>query len=55
MSPDEWEKTQPKTKTPKAKPDPDVLSLIAAVLEARLAQYATSIEVRSSHSGDART
>ena len=47
MTADEWEKTKTKTKIPKAKADVEILSCIAEVLEARLAEYATTIEVRT--------
>lgn len=47
QSKDEWEKTAKKSKLPKPKVDKDVLTIAVDVLEARLKEYPTSIEVCS--------
>ena len=45
LSEDEWAKTAKKSKLPKPKIDPDVLTIAIDVLDARLKEYPTSIEV----------
>lgn len=50
LSDAEWEKVQGKGKPPKPKADAEVLGLLAKVIENRLGQYPTSLEV-SQHAG----
>ena len=45
LSEDEWAKTAKKSKLPKPRVDPDVLTMAIDVLNARLKEYPTSIEV----------
>ena len=45
LSEDEWAKTAKKSKLPKPKVDSDVLTMAIDVLNARLKEYPTSIEV----------
>lgn len=44
---DEWEKTAQKSKLPKPKLDKDVLTIAVDVLEKRLKEYPTTLEVRT--------
>ena len=46
LSKDEWEKTAKKSKLPKPKIDKDVLTIAIDVLEKRLKEYPTTLEVR---------
>ena len=43
---DEWEKTAKKSKLPKPKLDKDVLAIAVDVLQKRLRDYPTTMEVR---------
>ena len=43
---DEWEKTAKKSKLPKPKLDKDVLTIAVDVLQKRLEDYPTTMEVR---------
>ncbi len=47
LSSDDWPKLKSKGKPPKPKLDQEVVEVLQEVLARRLAQYATSVQVRS--------